>query len=61
MNTKRQRARRLLLVLAALLVAISSALTLHETGPRELPVYVNIAAMLAIAAVVSIKKEKTNV
>jgi hypothetical protein len=51
------RASRLLLVLAAFLVALSSVLTLYGQHPFY-PVYVNIAAMIAIAAAVSTKRRK---
>ncbi|MDR2414958.1 MAG: hypothetical protein LBD64_08250 [Odoribacteraceae bacterium] len=59
-----KKIKHYLLVLAAFLIAASSAVTLHETGygtSKEFPVYINIAAMLAIAIAVSIKKKKTNV
>ncbi|MDR0544729.1 MAG: hypothetical protein LBG30_05220 [Odoribacteraceae bacterium] len=55
MISKRQR---YLLLLAAFLIVISSALTLYEAGERELPAYINIVAMLAIAIAVSIKKKR---
>jgi hypothetical protein len=47
---------RFLLILAAFLVMISSTLILFGRDPYY-PVYLNIAAMVAIAVAVSIKKK----
>ncbi|MDR1414536.1 MAG: hypothetical protein LBI96_01890 [Odoribacteraceae bacterium] len=47
---------KFLLVLAAFLVVISSAMMLYGES-RETPVYLNIAAMVVLAVAASIKKK----
>lgn len=54
---------RLLIMLTAFLIMISSAISLYTT-PDHTPVYINIAAMLCLVVVVTLmnfqKKNKTN-
>lgn len=54
---------RLLIMLTAFLIMISSAISLYTT-PDRTPVYINIAAMLCLVIVVTLmnfqKKNKTN-
>jgi hypothetical protein len=54
MNSK---TARILVILAAFLIVVSSALLLYPR-PGDYPVYLNIAAMLALATAVSIKKKR---
>lgn len=48
---------RLLLILAAFLIMVSSVLTLMATTDRT-PVYINVAAMLSLAVAVSVMNFK---
>lgn len=48
---------RILLILAAFLIMVSSVLTLMATTDRT-PVYINVAAMLSLAVAVSVMNFK---
>lgn len=50
---------KLLIILTAFLIMISSALTLFSTSDRT-PVYVNVAAMACLVAVVTILNFRQN-
>lgn len=50
---------RLLLILAAFLIMVSSVLVLMATTDRT-PVYINIAAMLSLAIAISVMNFKKN-
>ena len=50
---------KILLILAAFLIMISSVFTLYQSnGTDKIPVYINLAAMVAIAIAVSIRSYK---
>lgn len=50
---------KLLIILTAFLIMISSALTLFST-PDKTPVYVNVAAMACLVAVVTLQNFQRN-
>ncbi len=50
---------KLLIILTAFLIMISSALTLFST-PDRTPVYVNVAAMACLVAVVTLQNFQRN-